>query len=120
MVILSLLFSWTPQQVPDEQCFESIKAGVDALPAGVKAILNAGMYDRDMHSQATIHRLAGEFYAHDLGTANLEMLSRFYAKYPDYAAKTFLSVKGGMKAGTLTPDGSYVFLLSLCNTKLDF
>ncbi|KAJ3509019.1 hypothetical protein NMY22_g16434 [Coprinellus aureogranulatus] len=84
-----MTMTWTPQPVPDEQCFESIKAGVDALPTGTKAILNAG-----------------EFYAQDLGTANLEMLSRFYAKYPEYAEKTFLSVKGGMKAGTLSPDGS--------------
>ena len=35
----------------------------------------------------------GEFYARDLGTANLEMLSRFFEKYPDYVDKTFLVVK---------------------------
>lgn len=34
-----------------------------------------------------------EFYAQDIGPANLEMLSRFFEKYPDYADKTFLSVK---------------------------
>ena len=34
-----------------------------------------------------------EFYAPDLGTGNLELLSRFYEKYPEYAEKTFLSVK---------------------------
>jgi hypothetical protein len=33
---------WTPTPVPDEQCFEAIKAGVDALPPGTKMFLNAG------------------------------------------------------------------------------
>jgi pyridoxine 4-dehydrogenase len=47
---------------------------------------------------------SGEFYAQDMGTGNLEMLSRFYAKYPEYADKTFLSVKGGIK--NREPDSS--------------
>jgi pyridoxine 4-dehydrogenase len=34
------------------------------------------------------------------------MLSRFYEKYPDYAEKTFLSVKGGLVAQERRPDGS--------------
>lgn len=38
-------------------------------------------------------RAAGEFYAQDLGTGNLELLSRFFEKYPEYADRTFLSVK---------------------------
>ncbi|KAJ7725942.1 aldo/keto reductase [Mycena metata] len=75
-----MMMTWIPTPVPDEQCFEAIKAGIDALPAGTKAFLNSS-----------------EFYASDFGTANLEMLSRFYAKYPEYADKTFLSVKGAMK-----------------------
>ncbi|RXW18079.1 hypothetical protein EST38_g7777 [Candolleomyces aberdarensis] len=83
-----MMMTWTPNPVPDEQCFESIKAGVDALPPGAKMVLNSG-----------------EFYAQDWGTANLELLSRFYAKYPEYADKTFLSVKGGMKNGG--PDASF-------------
>ncbi|KAF5367563.1 hypothetical protein D9758_003648 [Tetrapyrgos nigripes] len=78
--------------VPDETCFEAIKAGVDALPPGVKAFLNAA-----------------DFYAPDSGTANLEMLSRFFNKYPEYADKIFLSVKGGMTVN-LQPDGSYEYL----------
>ncbi|KAJ3893967.1 aldo/keto reductase [Lentinula edodes] len=82
-----MLMTWTPNPVSDEQAFESIKAGVDALPTGTKAFLNSS-----------------EFYAMDFGTANLELLSRFYAKYPDYADKTFLSVKGGVGNGG--PDGS--------------
>jgi len=36
----------------------------------------------------------GEFYAPDFGTANLELLSRFFNRYPEYVEKTFLCVKG--------------------------
>jgi pyridoxine 4-dehydrogenase len=43
----------------------------------------------------------------DLGTLNLELLSRFYAKYPEYADKTFLSVKGALNRKVLAPDSSY-------------
>jgi len=66
-------------KVSDEEAFEAIKAGVDALPPGAKMVLNSG-----------------EFYAPDFSTANLKLLARFYDKYPDYAEKTFLSVKGGL------------------------
>ncbi|KAH9934624.1 aldo/keto reductase [Fomitopsis serialis] len=75
--------------VPDEQCFDAIKAGIDALPPGAKMLLNSG-----------------EFYANDLGTGNLELLARFFDKHPGYADKTFLSVKGGASAKGLGPDGS--------------
>ncbi|KAI1796377.1 aldo/keto reductase [Ganoderma leucocontextum] len=75
--------------LPDEEAFETIKAGVDAMPAGVKMMLNSG-----------------EFYGPNGSSANLELLSRFFKKYPDYANKTFLSVKGGNVAGGMTPDGS--------------
>ncbi|KAF9056835.1 aldo/keto reductase [Rhodocollybia butyracea] len=77
-----MLMTWTPNPVSDEQAFESIKAGVDALPSGTKAFLNSG-----------------EFYAMDRGTANLQLLSRFYSKYPEYADKTYVSVKGSIRGG---------------------
>ena len=32
---------WTPNPVPDEQCFEAIKAGIDLMPDGVKMVLNS-------------------------------------------------------------------------------
>jgi pyridoxine 4-dehydrogenase len=48
----------------------------------------------------------GEFYGQGQSPANLELLSRFFAKYPQYAEKTFLSVKGGGKANSLEPDAS--------------
>ncbi|KAI1795748.1 aldo/keto reductase [Ganoderma leucocontextum] len=75
--------------LPDEEAFEAIKAGVDSMPAGVKMMLNSG-----------------EFYGPNLAPANLELLSRFYQKYPEYADKTFLSVKGGIAPGGMGPDGS--------------
>ena len=33
----------TPTNVPDEQCFEAIKAGIESAPPGVKVFLNSGM-----------------------------------------------------------------------------
>ncbi|KAI0708314.1 aldo/keto reductase [Earliella scabrosa] len=68
--------------VPEEQAFDAIKSGVDALPPGAKMVLNSA-----------------EFYGKDWSLGNLEMLARFYEKYPDYADKTFLSVKGGRAGG---------------------
>ena len=49
---------------------------------------------------------SAEFYAPGLTTANLELLARFFTKYPDYAERTFLSVKGGGLPGKLVSDGS--------------
>ncbi|KDQ60704.1 hypothetical protein JAAARDRAFT_31679 [Jaapia argillacea MUCL 33604] len=49
---------------------------------------------------------SGEFYGPNLSTANLELLSRFFEKYPDYAERTFLSVKGGLRPGTMNIDSS--------------
>lgn len=89
-----MMMTWTPTPKPDEQCFEAIKAGIDALPAGVKMFLNSG-----------------DFYAMDHGTGNLEMLARFFAKYPEYADRTFLSVKGGFDwTKTFGPNSSLEFL----------
>ncbi|KAJ8502137.1 hypothetical protein ONZ51_g229 [Trametes cubensis] len=68
-----------PNPVPEEQAFAAIKAGVDALPQGVKMVLNSA-----------------QFYGQHWSLGNLELLSRFYEKYPDYADRTFLMVKGAM------------------------
>ncbi|KAM5533277.1 hypothetical protein V8D89_013054 [Ganoderma adspersum] len=73
----------------DEAVFAAIKAGVDLMPPGVKMFLNSA-----------------EFYGPGFSTGNLEVLSRFYDKYPNYVDRTFLSVKGAMKPGTLMIDGS--------------
>ncbi|KAF9246213.1 NADP-dependent oxidoreductase domain-containing protein [Melanogaster broomeanus] len=95
---------WRAEPVPDEQCFNAIKAGIDALPPGTKMFINGG-----------------EFYGHNRAPTNLEMIARFFEKYPEYADRTFLSVKGGHKAGSLQPDGSPENLarsVNLINEKL--
>jgi len=84
-----MMMTWRDKPVPEEEAFESIKAGIDALPPGVKMFLNSG-----------------EFYARDLGTGNLELVARFFEKYPEYVDKTFLSVKGGNLPKALQMDAS--------------
>lgn len=49
-----------------------------------------------------------EFYGRNPPTSNLELLSRFFEKYPEYAEKAFLSVKGATKADSLMTDNSSV------------
>ncbi|CAE6486101.1 unnamed protein product [Rhizoctonia solani] len=67
-----------PEPPSDEQCFGSIIAGIKAAAPGVKVFLNAG-----------------EFYGTPQNiNANLDLLNRFFTKYPEYAERTFLSVKG--------------------------
>ncbi|KAI8993766.1 aldo/keto reductase [Trametes punicea] len=77
-----MMMTWRAVPISDEEAFETIRAGIDALPSGVKMLLNSGA-----------------FYANDAGTANLEMLARFFAKYPAYADRVFLSVKGANRPG---------------------
>jgi len=84
-----MLMTWKATPVPDDQCFESIKAGIDALPEGAVQFLNSS-----------------EFYGIKPREANLELVARFFDKYPELEHKTFLSVKGGTKADTLVPDAS--------------
>jgi len=79
--------TWKPTQIPDEQAFAAIKAAVDNNDK--LTMLNSG-----------------EFYGHPEPTLNLQLLSRFYKANPDYADKTFLSVKGGLARAALAPDGS--------------
>ncbi|KAF7344497.1 Aldo/keto reductase [Mycena sanguinolenta] len=82
-----MMMGRTPEST-DEVCFAAIKAGVDRLPVGSKMILNSS-----------------EFYSNTWGPENLELLGRFYTKYPEYADRTFLSVKGARGAGG-KPDSS--------------
>ncbi|KAG8999879.1 hypothetical protein FRB90_011921, partial [Tulasnella sp. 427] len=74
-----MMLTWTPTPVPDEQAFEAIKAGIEHVPKDRKLLINSG-----------------EFYGgQDHFTANLELIARFFTKYPELADRTFLSVKGG-------------------------
>ncbi|KIK56439.1 hypothetical protein GYMLUDRAFT_1016317 [Collybiopsis luxurians FD-317 M1] len=79
VAVVGYLSTRWPNPVSDEEAFEAIKAGVDALPLGTKMFLNSG-----------------EFYGKNWGPENLQLLRRFFERYPEYADKTFLSVKGGM------------------------
>ena len=68
------------------------------LPAGVKMLINSGTPHvlallNEYRADFIVVPALGEFYAQDMGTGNLEMLSRFFEKYPEYADRTFLSVK---------------------------
>lgn len=68
------------------------------MPAGVKMMPNSGKW---AHRNKTCFRIiltstVGEFYGPNGSPANLELLSRFFKKYSDYAHKTFLSVKVGL------------------------
>ncbi|KAG6377178.1 NADP-dependent oxidoreductase domain-containing protein [Boletus reticuloceps] len=85
---------------PDEQCFEAIKAGIDALPSGAKMLLNGGESTTIISENVCS---AGEFYGHNLSTTNLEMIARFFEKYPEYVDRTFLSIEGGLTVGAGPP-----------------
>jgi pyridoxine 4-dehydrogenase len=61
---------------PYTNAFTAIKAGIDLCPPGVKMVLNSA-----------------DFYGPGLGVGNLELVSRFFEKYPEYTDRAFLSVK---------------------------
>ncbi|KAE8144602.1 NADP-dependent oxidoreductase domain-containing protein [Aspergillus avenaceus] len=76
--------TWAPELPPQEQCFEAMNT---ALSRG------ANFFN------------AGEIY----GTPeynSMHLLRAYFTKYPEQAGKVVLGVKGGMKQGTLVPDGS--------------
>jgi pyridoxine 4-dehydrogenase len=56
--------------------------------------------------QLTQYFTVGEFYGQGATVANLELVARFFDKYPQYTDRVFLSVKGGGVPGGLNPDGS--------------
>lgn len=74
-----LKFTWTDPAtlVPDEQAFECLRAAVES---GVTYWNSATFY-------GTKHPLD-----------NLALIGRFFAKYPQYASKVVLGVKGGFNA----------------------
>jgi len=38
-----MTLTWTPNPVPYDQAFDTIKTAIDAMPAGVKLFVNSGM-----------------------------------------------------------------------------
>ena len=106
-----MMMTWKPTNVPDEEAFAAIKAGIDALPPGVKMLLNSGQWiSHSISSLPTNSRntftVLAEFYGQGLTVANLELVARFFGKYPEYADRAFLSVKGGLVPGEMKVDGS--------------
>ncbi|KIO25908.1 hypothetical protein M407DRAFT_24762 [Tulasnella calospora MUT 4182] len=75
-----MTLTWGPD-ASDERSFGIIKTAIELTPPDQKLFLNSA-----------------EFYGEDRDVANLEMLSRFFAKFPELADRTFLSVKGTMSA----------------------
>jgi hypothetical protein len=41
-----MMMTWKPTNVQDEDVLAAIKAGIDALPPGVKILLNSGLVSR--------------------------------------------------------------------------
>ncbi|KAL1966511.1 hypothetical protein VTN77DRAFT_4433 [Rasamsonia byssochlamydoides] len=76
--------TWNPQPPPKEVCFETLNTALD---------LGANFWN------------AGELYGTpDYNSCHL--LREYFTKYPEKADKVVLSIKGGLKRGTLIPDGS--------------
>ncbi|OLL24984.1 Pyridoxal reductase [Neolecta irregularis DAH-3] len=76
--------TWRPTQTPDDQAFATMKAAIER--------------------GATFWN-SGEFYGQPEPTLNLQLLSRFFTKYPEYKQKVYLSVKGAANLETLQPQG---------------
>ena len=74
--------TWRPQQTADEQAFAAMKAAI----AGGATFWSSG-----------------EFYGYPEPTMNLQLLNRYFTKYPEDAGKVTLFVKGGSDLKTLYP-----------------
>jgi len=74
-----MMMTWRDPMVSDEEAFASLRAGMDSLPPSAKMFLNSG-----------------EFYGLNPPSANLDLLARFFERYPAYTDKAFLSVKCSM------------------------
>ncbi|KAK9461597.1 NADP-dependent oxidoreductase domain-containing protein [Lipomyces oligophaga] len=73
------------EPIPDEQAFAVMERAI---------ALGANCFN------------TGEFYGSNEPTANLKLLGRFFTKYPKYAERVCLSVKGALDIATRTLDGS--------------
>jgi pyridoxine 4-dehydrogenase len=74
--------TWRPQQTSDEQAFATMKAAI---------------------AKGATFWSSGEFYGYPEPTMNLQLLHRYFTKYPQDADKVTLFVKGGSDLQTLYP-----------------
>lgn len=85
-----------------------MKAGMDTLAPGTKMVLNSGKHPFLLHldfslcsSRPTTSddadsmsvKFIADFYGFNPPEANLELIARFFEKYPQYSEKAFLVVK---------------------------
>ncbi|KAJ8101915.1 NADP-dependent oxidoreductase domain-containing protein [Lipomyces tetrasporus] len=82
-------FTWRPKQTPDDQAFATMKRAIE-------------------HGATFFN--GGEFYGTPVPTLNLDLINRFFSKYPEYADKIVLSIKGGVDLKTFKPNGSAEFV----------
>ena len=93
MLMLTTVTRSMNGNISDEQAFETIKGGIDALPPGAKMMLNSGESGLISMGGSIDFHVSADFYGQGHSLGNLELLARFFEKYPGYAEKTFLSVK---------------------------
>ncbi|KAJ5151978.1 hypothetical protein N7492_010273 [Penicillium capsulatum] len=80
----TMRMTWNPQPPTQEVCFETLNKALE---------LGANFWN------------GGELY----GTPeynSLHLLNKYFTAHPEHAEKVVLSIKGGLKRGQLTPDGS--------------
>ncbi|KAK9492051.1 NADP-dependent oxidoreductase domain-containing protein [Lipomyces doorenjongii] len=82
-------FTWRPTLTPDDQAFGAMKRAIEH---------GANFFN------------GGEFYGTPVPTLNLDLINRFFTKYPEYADKVVLSIKGGVDLATFVPNGSPEFV----------
>lgn len=87
--LMQLTWPWRNPPMDDDTAFAALKASLDLVGPGDKVFLNTS-----------------EFYGINPRTANLLLLSRFFAKYPNYRERAFISLKGGMARAAMAPDCS--------------
>ncbi|CUS15427.1 unnamed protein product [Tuber aestivum] len=78
-------FTWRPHQTPDEQAFAAMKKAIE---------------------KGAICWNSGEFYGTPDPTLGLQLLHRYFKKYPEDASKVILSIKGCVDMSNLRALGS--------------
>ncbi|KAG8899189.1 hypothetical protein FRB99_006881 [Tulasnella sp. 403] len=88
--LIRLTLPMQEQPVPDDIAFDVIKTAIDSVPVDRKLFV-----------------VSGEFYGRT-PTQNLQLIARFFAKYPELADRVFLSVKVRIAFG-LDDGGAFIF-----------